>query len=54
MGNIPVTEAHLLGLFLASILYGFHLTTYAFCMEHLLFSSTRAGRGWAMFTISTL
>ncbi|KAF9548958.1 hypothetical protein CPC08DRAFT_648328 [Agrocybe pediades] len=54
MNDVPVTEAHLLGLFFASILYGLHLTTYGFCSASRLFSSTRPGKNWPMFAVSTL
>ncbi|KAF4623217.1 hypothetical protein D9613_001292 [Agrocybe pediades] len=54
MSDVPVTEAHLLGLFFASILYGLHLTTYGFCSASRFFSSTRPGKNWPMFAVSTL
>ncbi|KAF9548960.1 hypothetical protein CPC08DRAFT_823485 [Agrocybe pediades] len=54
MGDIPVTEAHLLGVFFGCILYGLHFTTYGFCTKSLLFSRRRNGRNWAWFALSSL
>ncbi|KAF9552273.1 hypothetical protein CPC08DRAFT_714748 [Agrocybe pediades] len=43
MSDVPITTAHLAGLFVSCILYGFHIVSFAFTLRSLAWAKSRWG-----------